>query len=58
MLKIHDRIEKSVSDNGEYEIAGDGGFDYAQSYEALLKKIENEITEDNENIVQRYWIIL
>lgn len=38
-------------DNGETEINGDGGLDHAESYEAWIEKINNDLTNEDERFV-------
>ena len=34
-------------ENGEYEIAGDGGLDRIQNFDEWLKKIQNDLSNDS-----------
>ncbi len=34
-------------DNGEYEIAGDGGLDRIKNFDEWLRKVQNDLSEDN-----------
>lgn len=34
-------------DNGEYEIAGDGGLDRIKNFDEWLRKIQNDLSEEN-----------
>ena len=37
-------------DNGEYEIAGDGGLDRIKNFDEWLKKIQNDLCDSLKNI--------
>ena len=38
---------KEFFDNGEFEIAGDGGLDRIQDFDEWLQKVQNDLSEDN-----------
>lgn len=37
-------------DNGEYEIAGDGGLDRIKNFDEWLKKVQNDLSEENNKV--------
>lgn len=44
--KVEEYLQEFL-DNGEYEIAGDGGLDRIKNFDEWLRKIQNDLSEEN-----------
>lgn len=44
--KVEEYLQEFL-ENGEYEIAGDGGLDRIKDFDEWLKKIQNDLSEEN-----------